>query len=484
MFYHEDLSLELLPNSPPELFDASATPQALHELNLRQLWYSAASHWESFQSYTNTEESLSELLNVIVAMISDPQSASPRVLGMTSAGEGCAESCGHAVFPYRVTRLDRDTYQISVYDPNAPGDSTRNIVVVPRQESWYATFIEECCFESPGYIVLSDQISTYDSNPEPLAPIPNGVDSLVIHIGSDYHLLTNSQGYSVGYNGEIVNDIGGSFDIPFVGYPHPPVSWTLPEGAYDVILGLSPESKTHVIASSGSLSLSGYSNSFEGGGSSEEVHFGLDFANQTISASWGDPTDAYPVRLSHLQVIGEDEHEFHTEVPQLTSDGELELRLDNSQYKVRNDGPAALGSIGFTALTSGNQYEFEGTQLTAPATSQLILTPVWNEVQDYITALVDSGFDGSIDDTLLIENFAYALPSPVDLVIQVQGNDVQLTWSPVPVSNVYYRAYSDTTSGGVFQVRIGTTSDTTFVDSNVIEQPDSRKFYIVRAFHQ
>ena len=73
------------------------------------------------------------------------------------------------------------------------------------------------------------------------------------------------------------------------------------------------------------------------------------------------------------------------------------------------------------------------------------------------------------------------LAAPGKLVIQPVGLDVHLTWNSVNVPDVMYEIYSDSLSEGQFQGLIGTTSDTTFMDSGAVNQLASQKFYVIRS---
>jgi hypothetical protein len=74
-----------------------------------------------------------------------------------------------------------------------------------------------------------------------------------------------------------------------------------------------------------------------------------------------------------------------------------------------------------------------------------------------------------------------APPVPENLVISPAAADMLLNWNPVDVPDVTYRIYGDSVSEGTFQMQIGSTADTMFVDSNSVAQPGAVKFYRVTA---
>ncbi len=87
--------------------------------------------------------------------------------------------------------------------------------------------------------------------------------------------------------------------------------------------------------------------------------------------------------------------------------------------------------------------------------------------------------DGQFDQC--IGCFEVRVPeSPSNLVISFELNDVKLNWSPAPEISPAYQIYRDTNPDGPFNVMIDEIVDTFYVDNNVLDEPESMFFYVVK----
>jgi hypothetical protein len=72
--------------------------------------------------------------------------------------------------------------------------------------------------------------------------------------------------------------------------------------------------------------------------------------------------------------------------------------------------------------------------------------------------------------------------SPTEVVIQQVTNDIHLNWRRPPWAGAEYRIFRDTDVNGTFSLMVGDVPDTFFVDNNVLNDPDLRFYYIVKAY--
>ncbi len=79
--------------------------------------------------------------------------------------------------------------------------------------------------------------------------------------------------------------------------------------------------------------------------------------------------------------------------------------------------------------------------------------------------------------------FEVRLPDPAtDLVISISANSINLNWKPSPEPGAEYRIYRDADPNGPFTTLIDDVPDTFCVDNNVLTEPSTGFFYIVRAY--
>ena len=115
--------------------------------------------------------------------------------------------------------------------------------------------------------------------------------------------------------------------------------------------------------------------------------------------------------------------------------------------------------------TTVARVSFDGT-ITAISGGRAVITATVQDQSDSVIVLVSS---------------PQPPDAPNDVVITPLPPHIKLTWSPITGTGIQYQVYRDSSTTGTFDLLIGSTADTSFVDSNAVTSSNQARFYQVHS---
>lgn len=365
-------------------------------------------------AYRNTVAILktpNQTLNDIKAMcLSD--SAPVRTLGMLNNGVGGG---GHAILAYKVKRdtAQAGLYNVYVYD-NSWSDSTNAYLVIDTtlnggQGGWsYSLW--------PGWggsqwIYLRDPAITHLSTPtlpkiEPrdrLSPfiVPEG--ELELHTVSGAAVrIQDANGNASGYIDSLIrSDIPGS--VPLVienGATMPPAGYSLPTGSYSVELSNFKTSASSVFFFTGSTSM------IVDRSDAQETQTDLLYFNGGVSIANHDAENKI-IRLTDIINESVREKLFDLSVISMASGDSLAMTpLGGDGLMLTSFGSQKTFELEIVYSTDTGIARYKHGSVPLNSNTAYVYAPDWPALGtgDGLTVFVDEGNDGSVEDTLLLEN--------------------------------------------------------------------------------
>ena len=321
---------------------------------------------------------------------------------------------GHSITPYAIEDQGDGVYWVRVYDNNHPNDANRYVVINTTNDTWsynlgWTTWSGDATSHSLGTI----SISTYAQQPE--CPWCNGVGTLsgspsgqVWLTGEGHLLITDSQGRRIGYVGDqFVNEVPGAFgSVPpgGLGIPAEPI-YTLPlADTYTILLDGQTLTQMETV---------------------EVTQFGPGYAVQVGDVTMG------PASQDWLTIASDGTQLAY----QSSSDEEATLMLaldgadESNQLQINGADIGAGQAVALTADVGNGQLVFDNAQASGGeydlATKRistagvqmfvhadLVISATDTHYADYgawdgsgsMTVYVDHSSDGTIDETLVLEN--------------------------------------------------------------------------------
>ncbi len=338
------------------------------------------------------------------------------VLNMVYTGPGGG---GHSVLPYHVRSDSANTQRVRiyVYDSNNPRSANTFILVDTVQDTW-----KEFGFGWPavGTGLYLDLPITRFLNP-PLLPgiVPGQAPGLAGAGGTKadrdaspatpylrtYNspdadiTIVSGAGGAIGYrNGQVVDSLAGGIPvIPLVGVPHPPDGYYIPGGEYRATLSgfKSPVSRFAVFDSGAVYTFRrSDADSVEtdvliiGGG------FGIAPADDSTKE----------IMLSAMTVLDSSELEYS--IGAMIGPGDsihLTGNPDGSLSMFVAQGPGVIAELGIRRYSSAGLKTFSHAVVPVTPGSISRLLPADDSLTS-VTMLIDVDADGSIDDTVSLDN--------------------------------------------------------------------------------
>jgi len=322
-------------------------------------------------------------------------------------------SGAHAIVPWKIEKsTDLPEFDsIYVNDSNYPQDLSARIIVDIENNSWdYSNM--------PGWggdslLYLMDRASNYFSQPVLSSGIENraltgyagpaagsGFVELYGTAGASID-IADGTGHSAGFSDSSgYNSIPGAFPIvPVTGSYNPPIAYLLPENSYTVTLSEPPGSDLFLSLYTDSLIFSYARN--------DAVSTQTDRVSCSGVFTIVNPDAASKILNSELcEEVGDGERVFSLLQFNLVQNDSVSIEPPTGgSLKFVNHGSSRLYKLGLRIATGTDNGIFEHTGLDLPAGSSHMIVPEWNNLGSLpVKILIDIGNDGSIDDSLLVEN--------------------------------------------------------------------------------
>lgn len=316
----------------------------------------------------------------------------------------------HGVLPYKV-EPDPDfpgDYFVYVYDNNYPGDSTKFIDVDSTNNSWSYS---ELGWGGNSLFDLSDPVSTYlvppilRFNPGPSMEVITssvGQDHIQIYNTIEASILiTDQSGNTIGFGDSVAfnNLPDGIPIIPITSKYNPPIGYYVPAGEYSVGMDQFTDSSTYFSVFSDSLVYS-YKRSDADFNQSDELNYGDGF-------SLNNP-DNQTKTFSLKTIVIEDTYErvFNIIDPEVFQDDSMHFNvLDRQDLKMVKVGSSTSYNINLRQVSAVEDAQFNHSNIILESNSSHRIVPDWDDLQNQlVTIYIDLGNDGTIDDTLMVEN--------------------------------------------------------------------------------
>lgn len=330
------------------------------------------------------------------------------------------QSSRHTVNPYRIVKdqNDPEVEYIYVYDSNLPSEP--RIVVNASQKTWKYPAMKNVKGEMWGGsdgLFLMDPVSNYFNQPVlPILPkqiaseerwLSNeATDTNYIEFYNTFHaeiLIAHQNGNTIGYSDSIAfnNFDDGIPIIPVTGNFHPPIGYFVPNGQYTIRMQNFADSSAYFSVFTDSL-VYNYARRDALASQTDNLTYGdrLTIRNQDLQSK--------KAQLEAIIVEPDNEKVFRIEDYTFAQNDSLSFHVANPHdLSVLNFGSNKSYDLSLELASANGEMIFahSGIELS-PNTSHLI-SPDWQNLgQQTVPILIDQGMNGTIDDTLMVENFA------------------------------------------------------------------------------
>ncbi len=323
-------------------------------------------------------------------------------------------SGGHSVNPYRcaVDPADSNLYYIYIYDNNAPGDNNVRVEINTLTDTWH--YDAKPTWGGDRKLFLSNPMSDFTVNPvlsrSPASPggstSANGrslSEYVEFYLPSTGNVVFQSSSDSIGLTGgtPFSSLTDGIPIIPETGQETPPIGYYLPNQAWNVRLSGFADSSLRLTAYLDSTVMAYFRNEVDSTQIDELQYGGNDSSVVVVN----------PDIVSHvydLQVISiRPDSEVVVKIGQLTSEvGDSDRFSITSESGLRFDnyGESSVYSIRVEIAGPTVDTVFFHDSVTIGGNSSHVIVPDWRQNHDSLVIQVDSGIDGSIDDSLFLNN--------------------------------------------------------------------------------
>ncbi|MBI4549056.1 MAG: T9SS type A sorting domain-containing protein [Ignavibacteriae bacterium] len=339
------------------------------------------------------------------------------VLGLYSSRGGA-----HAVTPYKLVRdtsgfISGEVHLLYIYDNNHPGDNTRAVAIRPSDGFWRYP----ASGPSPPYInygsglklnpfslYLRDAVLRYPKTrlrTESLVAQAASSQIEVMTTTDAAITIINAFGDSVGYADSLVySTIDGARPLMLkTGYFLPPIGYELPgDGStYDVQLRGFSRSNTFFAVKQDSMILD-YERSDALTGQVDLLTFG---DNRSLELSNPD-TVAKQITLRSIAITpAEDRVTRVLDYGLSAGSASILTLMEGGNLKIRHNGQSTLYTFELIlSKEGGGGGLFRSATISLDANSSHQIAANWDDLSEPVRILIDLGNDGSIDDSMLVEN--------------------------------------------------------------------------------
>ena len=320
-------------------------------------------------------------------------------------------SGAHTVLPYRLVReaTNPGRFRLYVYDSNNPLDDSKYILIDSTANTWqdftglgWGPGNNRCYLEPPSSDFLeTPEMSTRETGlPVKSRPVESGYIELATPPNANIN-IRNDAGETIGYQNGVVSDdlSAGIAIIPKVGTAAPPLGYYLADESYSVEMGNYPDTLSYLTLFRDSV-IYGFERL---DAQPEETDLlsadqGLSFSNAdsggkrvTLSATATDDTSDRTFILTGMTSSGGDS---------------LHMRVNKGErLQIANAGAGKEYELQLQFTTGTLIQRFSHSHITLQPGASHFIRPDWEQLEsEPVTILVDEESDGSIDDSLQVEN--------------------------------------------------------------------------------
>lgn len=312
-------------------------------------------------------------------------------------------SGAHTMLPYRLKRdrTQANLWRLFVYDSNNPNNGNVFILIDSTANTWadgtglgWGPASNRCYLEPSSGLFLSP----------PDLELPNTMMEnafLQAYTGSDMEVaIYSGAGGEIGYQDSVAfNTLSdGIAIIPKTGGFHPPIGYYLPAGSYRAELSEFSDSLASFSMLTDSL-IYRYSRS--------DADFSQqDFLSLDGGLGIGNP-DATVKTIELAAIARFDSSERMMTVSGLETAGQDSLHFSvvaGSEVKLANAGIAKQYGLRLSQSDAAGEMVFNHQNIDLPADAAHQVVPVWDDLSQPATIYIDFGNDGTIDDSVTVQN--------------------------------------------------------------------------------
>jgi probable HAF family extracellular repeat protein len=315
---------------------------------------------------------------------------------------------GHNVSPYEIKKDDAGSgkYRIYVYDSRNPGSDSSYILIDSTFNLWTDRLVPRLNWHGRNNFYLEPPISNF--LPQPILPgFINPISSLsgnpLTEFYSTYnseYLFTTVSGDSVGFLGDSVvfNLEEGIPIVPVTGMPHPPIGFYIPSNEYFIYMNNFTDPDAYITVF-GDVT---YDYQRKDAVSNQTDRF---YYNGNFSVSSED-AEIKNIDLSTVIERDDSEKTIYLENTTISQSDSLDLSIqDYDKLTFKNYGSEKSYDLRTIYAIPGSGAFFLNTDITLAANTSHQIVPMWEDlVNTPVTVYVDNGIDGTIDDTLMLNN--------------------------------------------------------------------------------
>ncbi len=404
-FYHKQYLTQLIGNFG-DLNSVSLSTETRYAVNSFQIYQYDKEYRNERREISNKtpRDLLDELKEMLIKENGDGRTLSYR----NNNGSG-----GHAVVPYKLVRASGiGKFKVRVYNPNEPDSTNQFIYVDSVANTWsdstslgYGTGSTNC------FLTRISESYLYPPNLKPsrgnnIRDNSNGPSRLVVYNTINAEItITSSTGEQIGYQDSIAFDnmTDAVPIIPETGYFQPPIGYDLPENSYTLEINNFTDSSSKVLFDD-EFTMYDYSRY-------NVNHNETDLFRYSENGVRIINPDAETKSIDLITIIPEDtisEKVFFTNNIEMQSGDSINIKeKDRSELVFNNFGSAKSYELRIIDLSANGQFVFEHSLVPMGENSTHQIIPEWNDLQNEpVMILIDLGNDGTIDDTIFVNNQA------------------------------------------------------------------------------
>ncbi len=373
------------------------TRYVINHLFQYQFGLSQQQYWKASNNKTAVET-----LNEIKEMLLN-ENRDDKIIGFVR------KQGGHAVNPYKVVKGPQSIEYVYVYDNNSPGDTTLKFIINKNDNVWQYSVGDASRYTNN--FQLMEPVSSYLNSPS----LPNSLQKYFSANQTDNMEFYNTPNLSISIRDEFGNTIGYSLSdstlinsmqnaypiIPLSGYYSSPIGYNLPAGKYSITSSNYQDTIFQFTAFRDSLIFR-----FERTNALSN-HTDKIFVTDEISYLNPD-NDTKRINLETILKSDNNEKVFNIlDLEQQHNDSLKLTTLNHEDLKLSNFGSGKSYDVRLISASQQGELRFEHKGINLEANSSHQIMPAWNDLQkQHLNILVDNGNDGTVDDSMLVENQA------------------------------------------------------------------------------